>query len=230
MSFKIVKLSLIGALITSLTACASVSEKIPTVKIERKKLKTVQTVQANYQSPAVQKAEAALVCDNENMRSRANDRNSKNDTARVLVLEEGGNSSNIIADVQVNCRDYFQSADYQNSVQPRYVPQPQYAPQPQASYTPAAYTAPQPQTQIVRQQVQVQAQAPKIEASTPIRQSGSSDGFLYNVRKGDTLYNIARINCTSVKHLAALNNLDDATLIDVDQVLHLPATRCNSGN
>ena len=169
-----------------------------------------------------------MVCDNDNMRSRANDRNRKNDTARVLILEEGSNNSNIIADVQVNCRDYFQSADYQNSVQPRYVPQPQIQAQPQASYVPAAYAAPQPQTQIVRQQAQPQAR--KIEASAPVTQSAGPDGFLYNVRKGDTLYNIARINCTSVKHLSALNNLNDATLIDVDQVLHLPATRCNSGN
>lgn len=201
-------------LTASLSACAS--------NPLNKSASSTQSYYPQAQSHAVQKAEAAMVCDNENMRSRANDRNSKNDTARVLILEEGGNNSNIIADVQVNCRDYFKSVDYQGSPQPQYVPQ--------ASYTPATYEAPQPETQIIRRPAP-ESQPRNIQASAQTELSAArSGGFLYTVRKGDTLYNIARVNCTSVKHLTALNNLDDATLIDIDQVLHLPATRCNSDN
>ncbi len=198
-------------LTTGLCACASNPIKNPL----NKSASQTQTYYPQTQSHTVQKAEAAMVCDNENMRSRAADRNSKNDTARVLILEEGGRSQNIIADVQVNCRDYFQSASQS------------YSPAPEANYTPATYEAPQAPTMIRRAQPAPKPQAQKIDAVAPT--DSGAEGFLYNVRKGDTLYNIARINCTSVKHLTALNNLDDATLIDVGQVLHLPATRCNSG-
>ena len=66
-----------------LSACASVTDNIPTVKIERKKPKVIKTTQANYTTPKVHKAEAALVCENDNMRARSTDRNLKNDTARV---------------------------------------------------------------------------------------------------------------------------------------------------
>ena len=114
----------------AMTACSTVTDKIPTVKIERKKPKVIQTTQANYTAPKVHKAEAALVCENENMRARSADKNLKNDTARVLVLEEGGRSSNIIADVEVNCRDYFQSTRYtnarQNTIAPLSPPQAVY--------------------------------------------------------------------------------------------------------
>ena len=49
-----------------LSACTSVTDNIPTVKIERKKPKVIQTTQANYTAPKVHKAEAALVCENDN--------------------------------------------------------------------------------------------------------------------------------------------------------------------
>ena len=90
-----------------ISACSTVTDNIPTVKIERKakRVKTVETrhtvEQASFTAPKVQRAEAAMVCENDNMRGRAADRNMKNDRARVLILEEGGRSSNVIADVEV---------------------------------------------------------------------------------------------------------------------------------
>jgi len=169
-------------LTTSLTACSTVTDKIPTVKIERKKPKAVKTVQANYSTPKVHKAEAAMVCENDNMRNRATDKNKTNDMARVLILEEGGRSSKIIADVEVNCRDYFQNAGY-SRVQPKPV---------------------------------------IVKASAPVE---AAAGYYYSIKKGDTLYRIARENCSSVKDISNLNGIVDPTQIEIHQ--RLPAKKCN---
>ena len=223
--------SLALTLAGGLTACSTVTDNIPTVKVERKKktkrIKTVeaqhQVQHASYSSHKVQKAEAAMVCENDNMRSRASDRNMKNDMARVLILEEGGRSSNIIADVEVNCRDYFQ-AQRSNSVRtvqttPSYTavqsaPMPAYTPQAQrtviAAPAPAIAPRAKPQT---------------IKASTRIE---AADGYYYSIKRGDTMYGIARENCSSVKDIARLNGISDPTKIEIHQIIRLPAQKCNA--
>lgn len=225
--------SLMLTLAGGLSACSTVTDNIPTVKIERKNktkhIKTVETQhhvqQASYNSvPKVQKAEAAMVCENDNMRSRAADRDMKNDMARVLILEEGGRSSNIIADVEVNCRDYFetQRSSSIRTVQtvPSYTvaqsaPMPAYSPQVQrpiiaapAPASRAAYAKPQ-----------------TIKASTNIE---AADGYYYSIKRGDTLYGIARENCSSVNDIARLNGIPDPTKIEIHQIIRLPAQKCNS--
>lgn len=239
---KILPLSLITAFLFS--GCASVTDKIPTVKIERKKprvIKTVEanTLQANYASHKVEKAEAAMVCENGNMRSRARDGNSNNDNARVLILEEGGRSSNIIADVEVNCRDYFQRASTQ-----RFIPSYSHsisvvsAPQPAQQLTyvttqsvPArplfrAQTQPQSVQRVIQTQ-SVQKQPDVIKASTHVK---AANGYYYSIKKGDTLYRIARENCSSVNDISALNGIKDPTKIEVHQIIRLPAKKCNARN
>lgn len=219
--------SLALSLAGGLSACSTVTDNIPTVKVERKKkTKRVETVQsrhhvqqASYAAPKVQKAEAAMVCENDNMRGRAADRNMKNDMARVLILEEGGRSSNIIADVEVNCRDYFQSqaAQLPRTVEtaPTYTltksaPTPVYTPQSRAT----VIAAPAPRTK------------PKtIKASTKIE---AADGYFYSIKKGDTLYGIARENCSSVKDISKLNGISDPTKIEIHQIIRLPAQKCNA--
>lgn len=213
-----------------LSACATVTDNIPTVKIERKKAKRVETAQTlhtvqpvSYATPRVQKAEAAMVCENDNMRGRAADRNMKNDMARVLILEEGGRSSNIIADVEVNCRDYFQNlnAGTLRNVEsvPSYTltrsaPMPAYSPHSSTASiaAPAPSIAPRPKPQIVKA-------AAKVEAA---------DGYYYSIKKGDTLYGIARENCTSVKDISRLNGILDPTKIEIHQIIRLPAKKCNA--
>ena len=192
-----------------LTACSSVSEKIPTVKIERKKPKIVKEV--SYSAPAVQKAEAAMVCDNDNMRARAADKDKNNDTARVLILEEGNRSSQVLADVEVNCRDYFASSQHSNS----YV----------AQTTNAVYAEPIPSSTHTLP-ISVPAPSPKPALPLPV----AAEGYFYTIKKGDTLYQIARENCTSVSSIARLNSIADPTLIDLGQTLRLPTAKCNSRN
>jgi len=222
---KLLISTLIVTLTGGLTACSTVTDNIPTVKIERKKKKRVKTVetrpqvqQASYSASNVQKAEAAMVCENDNMRGRAADRNMKNDMARVLILEEGGRSSNIIADVEVNCRDYFQSqrASSTRTLQniPTYTitqsaPMPAYTPQ---THRPVIAAPAQPQT---------------IKASTRIE---AADGYYYSIKRGDTLYRIARDNCSSVKDISRLNGISDPTKIEIQQIIRLPAKKCNARN
>jgi len=211
--------SLTLTLAGSLSACSTVTDNIPTVKVERKKKK------ASYNTPKVQKAEAAMVCENDNMRSRAADKNMKNDMARVLILEEGGKSSNIIADVEVNCRDYFQDQQSHASrtveSMPTYTitqsaPMPAYTPQGRQAViaAPAPAIAPQPKPQTIK-------------ASTPVQ---AADGYYYSIKRGDTLYGIARDNCSSVKDISRLNGIADPTKIEIHQIIRLPAQKCNARN
>ena len=234
-----------------LSACSTVTDNIPTVKIERKKktkrvetVETRQTVQhASYSTPKVQKAEAAMVCDNDNMRNRAADGNMKNDMARVLILEEGGRSSNIIADVEVNCRDYFQSEQSRTiravSTAPAYTVT-QSAPaytvtQPVPAYT-VTQSAPMPAYTPQSRQTVIAAPAPVVTQRTrpqTIKASArieAAAGYYYSIKRGDTLYGIARENCSSVKDIARLNGIADSTKIEVNQIIRLPAQKCNARN
>jgi len=225
--------SLVLTISGGLTACSTVTDNIPTVKIERKKKTNPVTVvetqhqihQASYSTPKVQKAEAAMVCENDNMRRRAADRDLKNDMARVLILEEGGRSSNIIADVEVNCRDYFQSQQSQTFRTAQTVP---------------TYTVTQPATLATYTQQTQQAVitpptptiAPRtkpqiIKASTRVE---AADGYYYSIKRGDTLYGIARDNCSSVKDISQLNGIADPTKIEIHQIIRLPAQKCNARN
>jgi len=222
---KLLISTLMITLTGGLTACSTVTDNIPTVKIERKKKKRVKTVetrpqvqQASYSASNVQKAEAAMVCENDNMRGRAADRNMKNDMARVLILEEGGRSSNIIADVEVNCRDYFQSQRASSVRTAQSVPTytiTQSAPTP--AYTPHAH----------RPVIAAPAQPQTIKASTRIE---AADGYYYSIKRGDTLYRIARDNCSSVKDISRLNGISDPTKIEIQQIIRLPAKKCNARN
>lgn len=234
--------------IFALTGCASVTDKIPTVKIERKKPRVIKTVQSHTQQAStlnashttshVEQAEAAMVCENDNMRSRAQDGNSKNDNARVLILEEGGRASNVIADVEVNCRDYFQRASTRR-ITPSYpattrivsAPQPisqvNYVTTQSVPLSPAQHVpAQRPQTQRIVQ-TPVTRQPSVIKASSNVQ---AADGYYYSIKKGDTLYRIARENCSSVNDISVLNGISDPTKIEVHQIIRLPAQKCNARN
>ena len=208
----------------ALMGCSSVAEKIPTVKIERKKPKVIKTVQTNYEAPKVHKAEAAMVCENDNMRSRAQDNNFKNDNARVLILEEGDRSSNIIADVEVNCRDYFQSTSTHQVVSNNNF----YQASSHTTYTtpqPIAAEPVRPQTQRIVQPSSRPQQARVIKTSSHVQ---AAEGYFYSIKKGDTLYRIDQDNCSSVDDISTLNGISDPTRIEVHQIIRLPSTKCNA--
>ena len=201
-----------------LGACSSVSENIPRVKIVKPAKQSKSIKQAAYHQPS--RAEAAMVCDNANMQERAQDRNAKNDSARILILEEGSRSSTVIADIEIDCAQYYQS---QRQVVPRLKParrsitaqsyeQEHYgyeAETVKASYTDIPSPAPVRQRRISRQQRPQNLYAP------------------YTVKAGDNLYRIARERCITVNEISAANNIDYPYLIHPRQQLKLPASKCS---
>lgn len=229
MTLRTLLISLLAlSLAGGLSACSTVTENIPTVKIERKKAKRVKTVetrhhvqQASYTAPKVQKAEAAMVCENDNMRGRAADRNMKNDVARVLILEEGGRSSNIIADVEVNCRDYFEDQASRSARTVETIP----------TYT-LTQSAPTPVYSPQTNKRVIAAPAPRAKpiAAKAVTKVKAADGYFYSIQKGDTLYGIARDNCASVKDISRLNGISDPTKIEIHQIIRLPVKKCNARN
>jgi len=97
-------------------------------------------------------------------------------------------------------------------------------------------TTPQPDNTQVSQSYYQQTNAPQ-RAVTQAAQTAyqyrttpnsAQSGLFHAVRKGDTLYSIARNNCTDVETVARLNGISDPRLIDIGQIIKLPAQSCNS--
>lgn len=232
MSSKLFVSLSIFAICATLPACSSVSDGLPVVKLERKKPQTISAQSASYISPSpigsgssVQQAEAAIVCENDNMRTRAADKNKKNDSARVLILEDTENSSSqVVGDIVVNCREYF--ANKAAGIIP-------------ANYGANTYAAPPQRHQVVEprpvysQLAPVPSVQPQLKpASTTTRTRSrvnqtETSGLFYSVKRGDSLYRIAVNHCTSVDAIARLNNIDDPTSIDVDDILRMPVGDCD---
>ena len=175
-----------------LAGCASVSESIPTVKIEKRKSKTtVQT--ANFISDATSNQEA-MICETSEMRRKVIDDNDKNDAVRVMVVEDGDTGSRVLSEVEVDCRTYF----LKKTLSPA---------KPTIIHTAA------PVTQVV--------QSPR--RSTRL----SSPRYTYIVQSGDTVWDIAKEHCTTVKAITRLNGLGRGNILDIGQRLKLPDETCN---
>jgi len=211
----------------------------------------VSTTSPNY----VSNSQAGLVCDNERMRVRAADSDAENDSARIIVLDDvNDKSSNIIGETLVNCRDYF--ARNKTSLVPASVGGSSQAPNQYNSgqyntgqYTTGQYSADQSNTAnqynrfstpsqgatpapaaqststIVRS-APIQAHTAPVTASYSSSVTSYDTGASHRVRSGDTLYSIARNNCTSVDAIKRLNGINNPRTLDVDTVLRMPAGSC----
>ena len=143
--------------------------------------------------------EAAAACDTRKMRKRALDDDPLNDVASVTVLREIAPGRRTETDVDVNCRDFFASRLGGWSA-PRAVPSPALGP-------------------VV---IATRSAAPAPIAETRTRPSE----YTYRVRRGDTLFDIARSHCTGWKTVADANGLRDASRIKPGQVLRIPGGGC----
>lgn len=200
-------------------ACTSVSDAIPVVKIEKKKSKRM-VVPASYGRTEINTEEAAQVCETDIMRARVLDKDYDNDLAKALVLEKGKKAPTVVGEVTVNCRDYF----LKKSIEPdmrvmQTVSSPNTIPSSYEQTQTPNYS--QPNQQVIVD-TPAQISAPVIQANTPTEPQPS----YYRVKRGDSVYNIARKYCTSVKAISRTNGLRDATHIDVGQVLRLPDNAC----
>jgi len=174
-----------------LAGCSSVSEKIPTVKLEKRQSKaTAQS--ASYVVDSAPK-EAAMICETADMRKKVIDNDDSNDAVRVMVVQDGASGSRVLSEVEVDCRDYFLRKSL--------------APTP-----PRIVRAATPQTEKIKR-------SSRSSKKSPSR-------YTYIVQRGDTVWDIAREHCTSVKAISRLNGLGRGNVIDVGQRLKLPDTDC----
>lgn len=147
--------------------------------------------------------EAAAACDTRKMRKRALDDDATNDIASVTVQREIAPGRRTETDVDVNCRDFFASR-----LGGRAAARPVAPAEPTVIVTRAATSAPAP--------------SPIVE----VRTAPAPTGYTYRVRRGDTLYDIARSHCTGWKTLARANGIADASRIKPGQVLRVPGGGC----
>lgn len=186
-----------------LIGCSSVSNKIPTVKIEKRKAKaTVQNVNYVTQTPnyvaqtasTATKAtpkEAAALCETDVMRNKVVDGNDDNDSVRIMVVQDNAGSSQLLSEIEINCRDYFLRKSIQTS-----------------------------QPTLVRASTNTSPVVTRTQSRT------LNSGYTYIVQRGDTVWEIAREHCTTVKAITRLNGLGQGNVIDVGQRLNMPVQSC----
>lgn len=176
------------ATIALLAGCSSVSDSIPTVKIEKRKSKA--SVQSASYVTNASTTEAAMVCETDDMRKKVIDDNDQNDAVRVMVVEDAESGSRVLSEVEVDCRDYY----LRKSLAP-------------------------PAPKIIR------TSTPSVERKLSSRKK--SQRYTYIVQRGDTVWDIAREHCTTVKAITRLNGLGRGNVLDIGQHLKLPDVECN---
>ena len=144
--------------------------------------------------------EAESACNTRKMRKRALDGDSTNDIASITVVREISPGRRTETDIDFDCREYL--ARRLGGTNARTAPQ--------------VFTAPEP-TVIV---THTEAPAPVVEVRT------QAVGITHRVRRGDTLFDIARSYCTGWKTVADANGLRDASRISPGQVLRIPGGGC----
>ncbi len=198
-----IRFALLAGATLMMTACATTSKR-RVVQVNERAPIMASTV--NYSS-----LEASAACDTRKMRRRALDDDPMNDIASITVQRELSPGRRTETDLDVNCRDYFaRQLRGQPGGEPRTI---------RAATQSRVLTEP---TVIVSRTSTAQAEpAPIIEVrrATPARR-------ILRVRRGDTLYGIARAHCTGWKTLAQENGLSNAHRISPGDVLYLPAGAC----
>ena len=191
----------LSAISILLVGCSSLSKKpqtVQTVQYEQP-AQTIpaQTIPVQTVSYASQenRSEGSLVCENDNMRANALDGDDSNDVARIVIVQDEAVGSNILHQVEVNCRDYFLRKSVYNS-EPQII---------------------QSSNRVIATEV--------VQEPRQIIQSSTRRNY-HTVRSGDTVWTIARNNCTTVEAISRLNGLGSGNHIDIDERLELPEPDC----
>lgn len=146
-----------------------------------------QILQANAQ-------QAKTVCETASMRENVIDYDNSNDTVRIMTVQDSSNSSRVLSEIEIDCRDYFLRKSLASS---------------DANTLNASNV--------------VTEYAPEKRRSTRKK----TQRYTYIVQKGDTVWDIAREHCTSVKAISRLNGLGRGNVIDIGQRLKLPDEECD---
>lgn len=137
--------------------------------------------------------QAKTVCETANMRQNVVDYDKSNDTVRIMTVQDSNNSSRVLSEVEIDCRDYFLRKSLSSS-----------------------------------DVNMVKASTTVIEYPDETRRSTrtQSQRYTYIVQSGDTVWDIAREHCTTVKAISRLNGLGSGNILDIGQRLKLPDEEC----
>lgn len=153
---------------------------------------TSQVTQVSSQNNASSE-HAKTVCETAEMRQNVVDYDNSNDIVRIMTVQDSNNSSRVLSEVEVDCRDYFLRKSLSSS-----------------------------DTNMVKASTTV------VEYPTETRRSTRTKNqrYTYIVQSGDTVWDIAREHCTTVKAISRLNGLGRGNVIDIGQRLKLPDDEC----
>jgi len=175
-----------------LVGCSSGPKTTQTTRVVET-YQPVTTVQSASFTSKASPEQAAIVCDNEDMRARVVDYDNTNDVVRIMSVQDSNGGSQLLSEVEVDCRDYFLrktlSSSNSNLVRASTV------------------TAPTPRV---------------IQSNTQVEDAH----YTYIVQRGDTVWQIAREHCTTVKAISRLNGLGSGRHISINQHLKMPVDGC----
>ena len=175
-----------------LAGCSSFSKKETVTRVVEvpQATKTVQS--ASFSSNADPK-QAAIVCETADMRARALDYDDSNDIVRIMSVQDSNGGSQLLSEVEVDCRDYYLRKSLTSS-----------------------------SSNIVRASSETNKDVRVIRSSIET----VDRHYTYIVQRGDTVWQIAKEHCTSVKAISRLNGLGSGRHIDINQRLKMPLDGC----
>ena len=238
-------LMIAGASTAMLSACITVAPQTTAGKTATKTAGLVQKIiPANKKPtmiiPASQRSyaseqERALAC------ARAG-----NTQTRLVIIDESGNSQSVVSDVAIDCSAYNAPATLTRAVEREPLAAPSQA------YITTASTTPQPvlagprtirvavdggaervyalddvtgtATPVEGYEAPITAPAPQTYQAANRIQSYNTG--TYRVRRGDTMYSIARRHCVSLDALSSSSGVYAPYTIDPGQSLRLPRGAC----
>jgi len=184
---------------TLLIGCSSLTKTNTVTRIvEVEAPQPIKTVQATSFSSNADPKQAAIVCETSDMRARALDYDNSNDIVRIMSVQDSNGGSQLLSEVEVDCRDYY----LRKSLSP--------------TNSNVIQTSSQPIETIEPVKV-IRSAPPKVE----------DKHYTYIVQRGDTVWQIAREHCTTVKAISRLNGIGNGKLIGINQRLKMPLEGCN---
>jgi len=179
--------------VTALLAGCSTLKKSQTVTRVVESPQSVRAVQSASFSSNANPEQAAIVCETADMRARALDYDDNNDIVRIMSVQDRNGDSQLLSEVEVDCRDYYLRKSLSPSSE-------------NVIRTSSEKTVP---VRIIR---------------SDARTEDKHDTYV--VQRGDTVWQIAREHCTTVKAISRLNGLGSGKLIGINQHLKLPLDGC----
>ena len=176
-----------------LAGCSSLSKTETVTRVVEVPQATKTTHSASFASNKDPK-QAAIVCETADMRARALDYDDSNDIVRIMSVQDSNGGSQLLSEVEVDCRDYYLRKSLTSS-----------------------------SSNVIEASSETDETIGILRDTTPEVQDKH---YTYIVQRGDTVWQIAREHCTSVKAISRLNGLGSGKHISINQRLKMPLDGC----